>query len=34
MMTTNIEVERNRVYAQRLNASRDLMAAREGVGGV
>lgn len=34
MMTTKIEVERNRVYAQRMNASRDQMIARQGREGV
>ena len=34
MMTTNIEVERNRMYTQRMNASRDQMATRDGLEGV
>lgn len=34
MMTTNIEVERNRIYAQRMNASRDQMVAMKGREGV
>lgn len=34
MMTTKIEVERNRMYAQRMNGSRDQMIARKGREGV
>lgn len=34
MMTTRIEMERHKVYAQRMNASRDQMVARTGREGV
>ena len=34
MMTTRIEMERHKIYAQRMNASRDQMAARKGREGI
>ena len=34
MMTTRIEMERHKIYTQRMNASRDQMVAKKGREGI